>query len=240
MEAEAEIHDNDVVKSQTRGVPLLSWLAMAALLAGCSAPSTQEADESPTETPSPEALVTKPVETVEPSSGPTFDTAAYLANLSHDPFLDEYTDGELLELADAACNAMPGAEDLEPARAVIRSTVADPDSINLIVWTAIPMNCPEFEQLVEVDLGGVASPAAAPEGEQADSYLAALRAHPWNDGLTDDMLTMQGQTICDGFTRGDSLEQTMIYFQTYPTDVAELAVRAAVDFVCPEHRNRLD
>lgn len=182
---------------------------------------------------------TLPIER-RPERTPTFDQAGYLANLSHDPFLEKYSDDALLLLAEAACSAMPGAEDLQPARDAVGSIVTDPDSVSLVVWTALPMRCPEYEPLVEVDLGGVENPVAAPEGEPRATYLSSLRALPWYAGLTDEILIMQGQTICDGFTRGDSLAQTMIYFEPYPRDAAELAIQSAVQHMCPEHEDRLN
>lgn len=232
------------VSPSIRDLAATACVASVVIIAGCSsapegeaAPtalaSTVTAAVSPTPEPSPEPP--------EPSPEPTFDQAGYLANLSRDPFLEKYSDDALLLLAEAACNAMPGAEDLQPARDAVGSIVTDPDSVNLVVWTALPMRCPEYEPLVEVDLGGVENPAAAPEGEPRDAYLSSLRTHPWyTPDLTDEMLVMQGQAICDGFTRGDSLDQTMVYFEPYPRDVAELAIESAVEYMCPEHADRLN
>lgn len=165
--------------------------------------------------------------------------AGYLANISHDPLLQDFQEADLLALGVQVCQLLDDGGDLGDTKRLARRAVGDEDSANLIVRSAVPLLCSRHERLVEVDLGGVPSPKPSPTGSAREQFLAAVRADERTGDATDDQLLELGTTLCDGFTRGDNLDTTLGYLSAFPRDQAMAFLKATTTHLCPEHAKKV-
>ena len=212
---------------QAAPVTLLAVL----LLGGCSA--SEDGAAAPTPTKAVEATPTATA-TVDPAE------TSFLENISHDPFLEDFTDAQLVSVGRQACDVVTSGGDMAGAKAVVNELIGDPDSTDLVSRSAIIYFCGDYDHLVDVDLGGVENPEPAPTGDAKSQYIAAVREVPSvDDTVTDDMIVMLGRTYCDGFTRGDDEATALGYMSMYREDDAKALLRATVTYLCPEHAGKV-
>lgn len=205
--------------------PLVLVGAVALAMAGCSGDVDEAAPTSTQTTP-----------------GARVDAAEqlFLQNISHDAFLDDLDDADLVAVGREACTVVASGGDIAAAKAVVAAVVSDPDSTDLVTRTAITEFCGEFDHLVDVDLGGAESPEPVPTGDARALFISAVRALPSVDEtVTDDMIVMLGRTYCDGFARGDDEATALGYMSMFPTEDAKVILRATVTHLCPEHASRV-
>ena len=216
-----------------------SLAMLVTVTAGCAG-SPEASAPTPTMSKAPAATRTA---TPRPTPTPAKRTDAelgYLLNVKHDPFLDDLSDKELLQLGHRVCTDLAGGADLGKAKKHIRKTVNDQDSANLLAWTAVEQFCDEHDQLVEVDQGGPEHPQADPTGDAKTQFVAAVRELDGvDDTVTDDMIVMLGTTMCDGFTRGDSLKTSLGYMDLFTHDTAVAFLKATTKYICPEHADKV-
>lgn len=159
----------------------------------------------------------------------------YLTNIRHSPDWADLADGDLLAKGRAVCDAFDQGATYDAAVSPLLEGGAGETSAMILASTAVFEFCDRHDPVIEVALGGPAEPQPDPTGEAADDYLGAVRSDPNFDGASDDAITMLGTTMCDGFTRGDTLEVTLGYMEAMPRESAMTLLRAATTFICPEH-----
>jgi len=199
---------------------------MAVMVTGCS--TGLEPTPSPTASNAP----------MSPAAGPTPTLSeaeiGYLTNVRHSPDWANLSDEDLLSKGRDVCRAFDGGATYDEAIDPLIAT-GSVDSAMVLASTAVFEFCDEHDAIIEVALGGPANPQADPTGAAADGYLSAVRVDPYFDDATDDAITMLGTTMCDGFTRGDTLEVTLGYMEAMPQDSAMTLLRAATTYICPQH-----
>lgn len=178
----------------------------------------------------------------EPAPSPSLNESevGFLTNIRHAQDLTDRSDGDLLASGRMVCSSLTADATYDAAVAPVLASGVSPESALILAATAVFEFCPEHDAVIEVALGGPESPAPDPEGSGRDQFLAAVRADPFFDkSVSDELAIMLGTTVCDGFTRGDSLDETLEYMASMPEPSAMTLLGAAVAHVCPEHAAKL-
>lgn len=213
--------------------PLLAFV----LLAGCGTP-VQESQESQ-ESPPPQAPTTSAPDSTDMTAEPDDGKTSFLLNVRHSPDYAARSDDDLLAAAEHVCSALDEGATYDEAVAPVVSDGATEESALLLAASAVFSFCPEHDPVIEVAMGGPSDPQETPEGDERSAYIERIKSDPYYAGFDDEGLLMLGTTYCDGFTRGDSREQSLDYLSPIPEDSALLLLHAAVDNICPEHAGKL-
>jgi len=192
-------------------------------------------------TSSPPSTVSLPTSAATPTDvSYTKAEAGFLTSVrSSSESLKRRLDSQLLASAAQVCSSFDTGATYEEAVAPLLADGVSDEAAMVLASNAVFEFCGKHDSIIDVALGGVADRQEKPTGEPKDQFLAAARVDPFFAEVTDDALLMLGTTVCDGFTRGDSLEVTLGYFDQLPRETAVKFIRTSVELLCPKHTERL-
>ena len=232
------------VRQHARMRRFLVLAATCLLLSGCgSQPPAAEPELSPSSSAgSPTAEPAPDPDPTEEPAGSDPAVEGFLLNVRHVPALDEMSDADLLAAADDVCATLDGGGGYDEAVAPLLAAGLSADEVLVLASTAVFEFCQEHDLVMEGAVVGVdpGKLATEPEGDNRSRFLAQVRQDPfYSEDVTDDALLMLGTTMCDGFTRGDTLEVTLGYMSGIPDSSARAFLSAATQHICPEHADKL-
>lgn len=217
-------------------------------LAGCSSdPGPQKeagAEPSSTDTSRASASPSPGRDTPSPTEEPARDRnraeTGFLLTVRHSPDFERQTDEELLAAGRRICSDLDNGATYERAVSPVIADGASEESALILAANAVHQFCQKHNSTIEVELGGPASPQPEPKGDERTAFLAQVREDEfYQSDITDEAILVLGTTVCDGFTRGDSLDVTLGYFEAIPRDSAIAFIEASVTHICPEHSDRI-
>lgn len=217
------------------------------VLAGCDTEAVDSASSAPVKTApapsasSPSPTASSPTTTSSPTEASyTNAEEGFLTSVrSSSESLNQRLDSQLLASAVQVCSSLDTGATYDEAVAPLLDDGVSDEAAMVLASNAVFEFCDKHDSIIDVALGGIADRQEKPTGEPKDQFLAGARADPFFAEVTDDAVLMLGTTVCDGFTRGDSLEATLGYFDLMPKETAVKFIRMSVELLCPKHAERL-